>query len=182
MDRDLYEILDVSPDADARSIRAAYRTLARRCHPDLTGDPQAARHMAELNAAFEVLGNLGRRAAYDQVRRQAARSAGVDRRERAARSETRAAPGSAAGYGSHAGQEGSWTRAGNRQSAGYGSQAAPSGSILPFGRYQGWSLGEIARADPYYLVWLEGRSDGRPYAEEVRRLLGDLGFHATGTR
>lgn len=43
----------------------------------------------------------------------------------------------------------------------------PSGSVLDFGRHIGWSIGEIARVDPGYLVWLEERPEGRPYRAEI---------------
>jgi curved DNA-binding protein CbpA len=66
---DLYRVLNVDPGADAEVIRAAYRALARRDHPDVSADPAASSKMAELNAAFEVLGDAERRAVYDQSRR-----------------------------------------------------------------------------------------------------------------
>ena len=43
------------------------------------------------------------------------------------------------------------------------------GSVLDFGRHLGWSIGEIARVDPGYLVWLEGRPEGKPYVDRDRR-------------
>jgi curved DNA-binding protein CbpA len=52
----------------------------------------------------------------------------------------------------------------------------PSGSVLAFGRHMGWSIGEIARADPGYLVWLEERREGQPYLEEIDRTLRAIGF------
>ena len=66
---DLYKVLNVDPGADAEVIRATYRALARRDHPDVSADPAASSKMAELNAAFEVLGDADRRAVYDQSRR-----------------------------------------------------------------------------------------------------------------
>jgi curved DNA-binding protein CbpA len=47
----------------------------------------------------------------------------------------------------------------------------PSGSVLDFGLFAGWSLGEIARRDPGYLQWLAERPEGRPYAEEIERVV-----------
>jgi hypothetical protein len=51
----------------------------------------------------------------------------------------------------------------------------PSGSILNFGRYNGWSLGEIARADLEYLEWLDRMPIGRSYAPEIDKLLRQHG-------
>lgn len=59
---DLYTVLGVDRSADLQAIRAAYRALARRCHPDSGGDQQA---MTLLNKAWHVLGDPARRAAYD---------------------------------------------------------------------------------------------------------------------
>ncbi|HSL76868.1 MAG TPA: DnaJ domain-containing protein [Candidatus Limnocylindrales bacterium] len=53
----------------------------------------------------------------------------------------------------------------------------PSGSVLDFGRHIGWSLGEIARVDPGYLVWLAERPEGEPYRAEIDALLARNGFH-----
>jgi hypothetical protein len=52
----------------------------------------------------------------------------------------------------------------------------PSGSVLDFGRHIGWSIGEIARVDPGYLLWLEERREGRPYLDEIDRTLRATGF------
>ncbi len=58
--RDPFDVLGVARGADQKSVKAAWRRLAREHHPDLTGDdPGAARaatrRMAEINAAYEVL-------------------------------------------------------------------------------------------------------------------------------
>ena len=67
-----YDLLGVSPHATQEEIRQAYHRLARRHHPD--ANPGAARPepgrrstMAEINAAWEVLGNPEKRRAYDQA-------------------------------------------------------------------------------------------------------------------
>lgn len=52
----------------------------------------------------------------------------------------------------------------------------PSGSVLGFGRHLGWSIGEIARVDPGYLVWLEDHRQGRPYLDEIDRTLRAVGY------
>jgi hypothetical protein len=58
-----YDVLGVSPSASADEVRAAYRAAARDHHPDAGGDPG---HMRRLNAAWQVLGDPARRAAYDR--------------------------------------------------------------------------------------------------------------------
>ena len=52
----------------------------------------------------------------------------------------------------------------------------PTGSTLNFGRYNGWSLGEIGRVDPGYLQWLDRIPIGRPYRGELDELLRRLGM------
>lgn len=51
----------------------------------------------------------------------------------------------------------------------------PSGSVLDFGRHVGWSIGEIARVDPGYLVWLAERREGEPYRAEIDAVLDRIG-------
>ena len=47
----------------------------------------------------------------------------------------------------------------------------PSGSVLNFGRFAGWSLGEIARTEIDYLEWLDRMPIGRAYGSEIDELL-----------
>ena len=47
----------------------------------------------------------------------------------------------------------------------------PSGSVLNFGRYAGWSLGEISRRDIEYVEWLDRMPIGRPYRDEIDAIL-----------
>ena len=61
--RDLYEILDVSRDADDAEIKRAYRRRARELHPDAGGDEE---EFKELTTAYEVLKNPAARANYDR--------------------------------------------------------------------------------------------------------------------
>jgi curved DNA-binding protein CbpA len=51
----------------------------------------------------------------------------------------------------------------------------PSGSVMNFGRYSGWSLGEIARSDLEYLEWLDRMPIGRPYRDEIDTILRRTG-------
>lgn len=62
--RDYYEVLGVSPDAGADEIKRAYRQLARRYHPDISGDDRASAFL-EVSRAYEVLNNPHRRRSYD---------------------------------------------------------------------------------------------------------------------
>src|ERR687891_231335 len=50
--RDYYEVLGVAPDAGAEEIKRAYRQLARRYHPDISGEDRA---FLELARAYDVL-------------------------------------------------------------------------------------------------------------------------------
>ena len=74
---DYYAILGVLPSAEDVVIRAAYRALAQRYHPDRYGGPnaEAGERMAELNEAWAVLSDSVARAEYDQVRGTGAKSA-----------------------------------------------------------------------------------------------------------
>ena len=153
---DLYKVLNVDPAASADVIRAAYRALARRDHPDVNADSAASSKMAELNAAFEVLGDAELRADYDQSRK--ALAAGtvtppgrpvIPPAERSSRGPTI-----------------------NRQPLGARAVGqSRSGTVLDFGRYAGWSLVDLARQDPDYLEWLARTMIGRSYQLEIDKLL-----------
>ena len=55
--------------------------------------------------------------------------------------------------------------------------AAP-GSVLGFGRYSGWSLRDLARRDPDYLLWLSRHSSGIRYRTEIYGILRTMGVSA----
>ena len=65
-DHDLYELLGVPRDADADTIKRAYRRLARQLHPDLNPDPATQERFKEVSRAYEVLSDPQKRAAYDR--------------------------------------------------------------------------------------------------------------------
>lgn len=65
--RNPYDILGVSKTATEEEIKRAYRKLAKRLHPDANKhDPKAASRFAELNAAYEILGDARKRQAFDR--------------------------------------------------------------------------------------------------------------------
>jgi curved DNA-binding protein CbpA len=65
---DLYQLLGVARDAPAAEITRAYHRRARMLHPDARPGPAGpAEDFVELEAAYRVLGNPARRAAYDQA-------------------------------------------------------------------------------------------------------------------
>jgi DnaJ-class molecular chaperone len=65
--RDPYEILGVSKSASEADIKSAYRRLAKKLHPDANkSDPKAATRFAELNAAYEIVGDGDKRKAFDR--------------------------------------------------------------------------------------------------------------------
>ncbi len=54
-DKDYYKIMGVAADASEKDIKAAYRKLARKYHPDLNKEPQAEERFKEMGEAYEVL-------------------------------------------------------------------------------------------------------------------------------
>ena len=65
--RDPYEILGVPKGATASNIKSAYRRLAKKLHPDANkNDPKSAAQFSELNSAYEILGDEGKRKAFDR--------------------------------------------------------------------------------------------------------------------
>jgi curved DNA-binding protein CbpA len=62
--QDFYKLLQVDVGADPEVIRAAYRILARKHHPDIGGSIE---RMAEINRAYGVLADPASRATYDRV-------------------------------------------------------------------------------------------------------------------
>jgi curved DNA-binding protein CbpA len=139
---DLYEVLQVHRRAEPEVIRAAYRALARKHHPDFGG--QQAR-MVALNEAWTVLGDSSRRAAYDASPET---NAGTKRESEAVQARP----------------DGNHLRQRPRPDQG-------SGTVLDFGRYAGWSVGSLADHDPIYLEWLARTAIGRRLTAEIEAAL-----------
>ena len=66
--KDYYRTLGVLDDAEDIIIRAAYKALAQRYHPDKwKGDPQKAnKRMSDINEAYDVLSDSAKRKKYDE--------------------------------------------------------------------------------------------------------------------
>lgn len=65
--RDYYEVLGVDKNASDDEIKKAYRKMAKKYHPDLNpGDKEAEKNFKEVNEAYEVLSDSGKKARYDQ--------------------------------------------------------------------------------------------------------------------
>jgi molecular chaperone DnaJ len=65
VNHDPYAILGVERDADADTIKKAYRRLARQYHPDVNSDPGSQERFKEVSAAYEVLSDPEKRRVYD---------------------------------------------------------------------------------------------------------------------
>jgi DnaJ domain len=62
-----YDVLGVSKTASKEEIKASYRELAKKCHPDLNRDDKNAEEkFREITSAYEVLENDGKRQTYDR--------------------------------------------------------------------------------------------------------------------
>jgi curved DNA-binding protein CbpA len=149
---DLYEVLQVDRRAEPEVIRAAYRALARKNHPDFGGD---ARSMASINEAWAVLGDPARRDAYDgEPQALADREADVAAPSTGA---STAPPGNG--------------RATNGAGRGLSGRRRPApqagGSVLDVGRYAGWTVGSLVDHDPDYLRWLARTPIGRRLSAEI---------------
>jgi len=64
--RDYYEVLGVSKEADEKEIKSAFRKLAKKYHPDVSKEPDAADKFKEAQEAYAVLSDESKRKQYDQ--------------------------------------------------------------------------------------------------------------------
>ncbi len=64
--KDYYEVLGVSKDASDVEIKSAFRKLAKKYHPDVSKEPNAAEKFKEAQEAYAVLSDSDKRSKYDQ--------------------------------------------------------------------------------------------------------------------
>jgi curved DNA-binding protein CbpA len=188
---DPYKTLQVDSEAEDEVIQAAYRRLARKYHPDLAETPDAAARMALINAAWEVIGDPAARAAWDRAKAAERTAASSHPAPPAAAPPPAQRPPSPAmpptpppevvsrDWTTGRSTEGSTYDESMRTAEGHGAAGPPpgrpSGTVLNFGRYAGWSLGEVARQDIEYIEWLDRAPIGRNYRAEVDGILRSMG-------
>ncbi|HJP72300.1 MAG TPA: DnaJ domain-containing protein [Candidatus Limnocylindria bacterium] len=143
---DPYAVLQVVSTCEQEVVHAAFKALALKYHPDRDATRRAADKMAELNRAYALLRDERSRAAHDRSRRTTIAGISVS----ASAGSTR--PGSVTPP-----------------------PVSSPGSVLTFGRYTGWSLRDIARRDPDYLLWLSRHSSGIRYRTEIYGILRTMG-------
>ena len=140
-----YKVLMLAEIADQEIISTVYRKLAQRYHPDVDPSPEAARRMAAINDAYATLRDPEKRRHYDEwLASRRDRRAG----DRLIRQQGDVALGAAGP-----------------------ADGPPIGSVVDFGRYSGWTLGQIRRRDPEFLEWLMRAPAGRAYRAEIAALL-----------
>jgi len=153
---DHYAVLQVHRRAEPEVIRAAYRALARKHHPDFGGEQV---RMVAINEAWRVLSDGELRTAYDAELAKSFNRRATDRQ----------APAPIAGHAPGGAR--------NRPTAG-----GDSGTVIDFGRYAGWSVGRLVDHDPDYLEWLARTPIGRRLATEIESVLAERAKHATVLR
>lgn len=141
---DPYEVLQVHRRAEPEVIRAAFRALARKYHPDFGG---ISTRMAEITEAYAILGNSERRQTFD--------AQPVPPHDR--RSTAQPVPSAVA-----------WQPATTDPAA---ASRPGSGSTIDFGRYAGWTVGALVDHDPDYLEWLARTPVGRRLTSEIQAAL-----------
>src|SRR3970040_1565977 len=138
---DHYKVLQVDPEAEAEVVQAAYRRLARKYHPDVAERPEAAARLAAIHDAWRPPPPPP-----SVPHRHTASSESPAQPPHRARPPEETSPNWTSGRSS-AGS--AYDPASMGTPAGHGAAGPPpgnpSGSVLNFGRYAGWSPGEIAR-------------------------------------
>jgi len=165
---DLYRVLQIDPEAEPEVVRAAFVCLAKKYHPD--GGSGAPERMVELNEAWAVLGDPAKRAEYDLTRTAPTRSAPATSPASPPASPAAPSPAWSAGSPARSGQGESETVYTPPPSTRFDGTGSGS-TTLDFGRYAGWTLAALVRADPDYVEWLARAPVGMKYRTEIYALL-----------
>ena len=175
---DYYRVLHVDPAANPLVIQAAYRVLAQIFHPDVSGDDA---EMKRINAAWEVLGDARRRRQYDIDRAGRHHSPADGASASPSTTPSHVAPAEpghslrqhAASNPATASSQGSDTAAFRPRAEERAGppQGEPFGPVVRFGRYEGWTLGQVVRVDRPYLEWLRRVPAGRGLRDEIDAVL-----------
>jgi curved DNA-binding protein CbpA len=166
-----YQVLMVDPSADQDIMALVHRRLAQRYHPDIDPSDEARQRMTEINQAWQVLRDPEKRAKYDRELTNRRDRRASDRYIRRTPVDPPPEPS-----GAHVPPAG--TRPGAESP--YGEAGPPPrgmvrGTVLDFGRYKGWSIGQIATHDPDFLEWLQRSPSGRQYRAEIASFLARMG-------
>ena len=154
-----YDVLQVQRTAMPEVVRAAYRALAWKFHPDRG---ESSDRMVAINAAWQILGDPARRAAYDAAASVPMTAPVVSPTPRS--TDIDVAP---------AREHGLAPRRREHDGAGTG-----PGTVIDFGRYIGWTIGKLAVEDPDYLRWLARTPVGRRLAPEIDSALAGRDLQA----
>lgn len=150
IERDAYEVLHVHPRAHPLVVEAAYQVLVSIYRSDSAEAQLSQQRMAELEEAYASVRTAEGRALYDQQRkRQEVMEAAL-----ATPYHPFAVASSPAG-------------------------SDPASGVLDFGRYEGWTIAQLARHDPDYLRWLSRHSSGIRYRRQIDEAL-HRGSNAAG--
>ncbi len=178
---DHYRVLQVDPAANPLVIQAAYRVLAQIFHPDVSGDDA---EMKRINAAWEVLGDARRRRQYDidragrhqgpadtaQTSRHAAPNHGTEN-DRTGTAHRAPSSGASSSGQAHQAPDTATFRPRPEEGRAGTPQGEPFGPELRFGRYAGWTVGQVVRVDRPYLEWLRRTPAARGLRDEIDAVL-----------
>ena len=144
--RDPYEVLGVQRSADAGAIKSAFRKLAKKLHPDANkNDPKSANKFAELNTAYEILG--------DETKRRQFNAGEIDAEGKPKGFEGFGAggPGGRGGFGGFGGHPGAQGGQGGFESFSFGpegfrrSAGGPAGAGVGGGRARAGGFEDILK-------------------------------------
>ena len=163
-EKDHYKTLQVDREADPDVIKAAYKALARKLHPDddFTGIDEYK--LKELTHAFNILHDPAERKAYDLRRVYVSRMQPIGPGPDSVHEEVELTTHLAERVQAHMDEE----EADERR--------------LDFGRYLGMTLREIARQDPDYLRWLARHSSGIRFRAAILKILGETIYSVRPSR